>query len=190
MPETPVKTGFGFADYLLYLNRKAIGAVTFFTNGLDPTPRSRQVPVIAVNTAWNDEARTFTLLHELGHLVARTDSACAAGEPAELSDAWDPVERWCQGFAAALLSPKEALSSDIAHSANRPVGRSQGGRDRQAIQEHSLGRRTTELFRQALAGDVVARAEALTYLDIPDQALDLLGARRTDSFASRDVAVK
>ncbi len=84
--EFPMKQGFGFADYLLYLDRKAIGAVeakaegtlsgveaqsakyaaglpdnlpahkrplpflfesngevTFFTNGLDPVPRSRQV---------------------------------------------------------------------------------------------------------------------------------------------------
>lgn len=81
-----MKSGFGFADYLLYLDRKAVGAVeakaegtltgveaqsakyaaglpdklpahvrplpflfesngsvTYFTNGLDPTPRSRQV---------------------------------------------------------------------------------------------------------------------------------------------------
>jgi type I restriction enzyme, R subunit len=84
--EFPMKSGFGFADYLLYLDRKAVGAieakadgtltgveaqsgkyaaglpdnlpahtrplpflfesngaVTFFTNGLDPSPRSRQV---------------------------------------------------------------------------------------------------------------------------------------------------
>jgi type I restriction enzyme, R subunit len=84
--EFPMKAGFGFADYLLYLDRKAVGAVeakpegtltgveaqsakyaaglpdnlpahrrplpflfesngsvTFFTNGLDPVPRSRQV---------------------------------------------------------------------------------------------------------------------------------------------------
>ena len=84
--EFPMKPGFGFADYLLYLDRKAIGAieakaegtltgveaqsakyaaglpdnlpahhrplpflfesngsVTYFTNGLDPVPRSRQV---------------------------------------------------------------------------------------------------------------------------------------------------
>ena len=85
--EFPMKSGFGFADYLLYLDRKAVGAVeakaegtltgveaqsakyaaglpdnlpahkssaarscssptapvTYFTNGLDPTPRSRQV---------------------------------------------------------------------------------------------------------------------------------------------------
>jgi type I restriction enzyme R subunit len=84
--EFPMKTGFGFADYLLYVDRKALGAieakaegtltgvepqsakyaaglpdnlpahkrplpflyesngaVTYFTNGLDPLPRSRQV---------------------------------------------------------------------------------------------------------------------------------------------------
>src|SRR5437879_8430681 len=84
--EFPMKSGFGFADYLLYLDRKALGAVeakaegtlagveaqsakyaaglpdnlpahrrplpllfesngsvTFFTNGLDPIPRSRKV---------------------------------------------------------------------------------------------------------------------------------------------------
>lgn len=84
--EFPMKPGFGFADYVLYLDRKAVGAVeakaegtltgveeqtakygaglpdnlpahkrplpflfesngsvTYFTNGLDPTPRSRQV---------------------------------------------------------------------------------------------------------------------------------------------------
>src|ERR1700738_4519370 len=84
--EFPMKAGFGFADYLLYVDRKAVGAVeakregtltgveaqsakyaaglpdnlpvhppplpflfesngsvTYFTNGLDPLPRSRQV---------------------------------------------------------------------------------------------------------------------------------------------------
>ncbi|MBI2503277.1 MAG: DEAD/DEAH box helicase family protein, partial [Candidatus Latescibacteria bacterium] len=84
--EFPMKSGFGFADYLLYLDRKAVGAVEakaegtltgveaqsakyaaglpdnlaahkrplpflfesngaviYFTNGLDPAPRSRQV---------------------------------------------------------------------------------------------------------------------------------------------------
>ena len=84
--EFPMKSGFGFADYLLYIDRKAVGAieakgggtltgvepqsakygaglpdnlpahhrplpflfesnssVTYFTNGLDPVPRSRQI---------------------------------------------------------------------------------------------------------------------------------------------------
>ena len=62
-------------------------------------------PGIAVSTAWNDEARTFTLLHELGHLITRTSSACTSGNPAGTSGAWDPAERWCERFAAVVLIP-------------------------------------------------------------------------------------
>jgi Zn-dependent peptidase ImmA (M78 family) len=183
---------------------------------------NERVPVVAVNTAWNDEARTFTLLHELGHLVARKDSACAVGDPAALSEAWDPVERWCESFAAAVLLPEDAFRhamsatlgnvrrvTDVAQvsplarrfraslrattirlielglaswdlyralppttDAKRGGGGSKGGRDRQEIQEDSLGGRATDLFRRAVAAAVVTRSEALTYLDMPDQALD------------------
>src|SRR5262249_2193 len=34
-----------------------------------------RVPLVVVNTAWNEEARIFTLFHELGHLISRTSSA-------------------------------------------------------------------------------------------------------------------
>lgn len=66
-------------------------------------------PLIAVNTAWTDEARVFTLFHELGHLLTRTNSACAAA-PA-VPHAGDPSERWCEAFAAGVLIPRESLSS-------------------------------------------------------------------------------
>lgn len=59
-------------------------------------------PVIAVNTAWNHEARIFTLLHEYGHLVTRTSSACV--EQA-LPRQDDVAERWCERFAASVLMP-------------------------------------------------------------------------------------
>jgi Zn-dependent peptidase ImmA (M78 family) len=65
-------------------------------------------PLIAVNTAWRDEARVFTLFHELGHLVTRTNSACATAPIA--SSAGDPAERWCESFASAVLIPADALS--------------------------------------------------------------------------------
>jgi transcriptional regulator with XRE-family HTH domain len=68
-----------------------------------------KAPVIAINTAWNDEARTFTLFHELGHLLTRTNSACTAAPPRAVSGAWDPAERWCERFAAAVLVPEAAL---------------------------------------------------------------------------------
>lgn len=65
-------------------------------------------PTIAVNTAWTDEARIFSLFHELGHLLTRTDSACAAAPI--VSRAGDSTERWCEEFAATLLLPAQALS--------------------------------------------------------------------------------
>ena len=67
-----------------------------------------QSPLVAVNTAWQDEARIFTLFHEVGHLLTRTDSACATAPVAP--QAGDPTERWCESFAAALLIPSGALS--------------------------------------------------------------------------------
>ncbi len=66
------------------------------------------VPLIAVNTFWRDEARIYTLFHELGHLVTRTNSACT--EATTTPDRRDPVERWCEEFAAAVLMPGESLS--------------------------------------------------------------------------------
>jgi Zn-dependent peptidase ImmA (M78 family) len=65
-------------------------------------------PLVAVNTAWQDEARIFTLFHEIGHLLTRTNSACATAPVAP--QAGDPIERWCESFAAAVLIPAGALS--------------------------------------------------------------------------------
>jgi Zn-dependent peptidase ImmA (M78 family) len=67
-------------------------------------------PLIAVNTHWNSAARIFTLLHELGHLLTRTNSICAqAGSRLPLPGADTDVERWCERFAAAVLMPESAV---------------------------------------------------------------------------------
>ena len=64
-----------------------------------------RAPVIAVSSAWREEARIFTLFHELGHLLLRGNSACLerTGQPK------DPVERWCEGFSASVLLPARAV---------------------------------------------------------------------------------
>ena len=63
-----------------------------------------KAPLIVMNaSSVSAAARAFTIGHELGHLVARQDSACIESEgPAPLDS---PVERWCEEFAAALLMP-------------------------------------------------------------------------------------
>ncbi|MPY88378.1 MAG: ImmA/IrrE family metallo-endopeptidase [Luteitalea sp.] len=62
-----------------------------------------RAPIIAVNTAWNEEARIYTLFHEFGHLITRTSSACV--ESLRTSEHGDPIERWCERFAADVLMP-------------------------------------------------------------------------------------
>jgi len=75
-------------------------------------------PVIAVNTAWNESARIFTLFHEFGHLLTRTDSACL--ESRRTSGRVDPIERWCERFAAELLMPDRDLLATLRERGWRP----------------------------------------------------------------------
>ena len=72
-----------------------------------------RAPLIAVNSAWNVEARIFSLFHELGHLVTRTSSACAPDAPGRLSESSDTAERWCERFSAAFLIPAASLREHV-----------------------------------------------------------------------------
>lgn len=78
-----------------------------------------RAPLIAVNTWWNPEARIFTLFHEYGHLLTRTNSACLDGAGRRLAvrrdgavaETEDVAERWCERFAASVLLPWDAVAS-------------------------------------------------------------------------------
>ncbi|MDP2320077.1 MAG: ImmA/IrrE family metallo-endopeptidase [Acidobacteriota bacterium] len=83
---------------------------------------SDAAPLIAVNTAWKDEARIFTLFHELGHLVTRTDSACATGDAAT-GGPDEPAERWSETFAAAIVIPHESVGRLPGVTDLRQLGR-------------------------------------------------------------------
>ena len=64
-------------------------------------------PAIAVSTAQNDPARSFTLWHELAHLSIGSESSCLALS-AENSD-----ERRCDEIASCALIPEDELR--VAH---------------------------------------------------------------------------
>lgn len=105
-------------------------------------------PIIAVNTAWRDEARIFTLFHEFGHLLTRTSSACATAPMAP--HAGDPTERWCEAFAAAVLIPPDALAA-IGRVENLGVASSLARRLRvsvraMALRLITLGRASWKLY--------------------------------------------
>ncbi|MCY4069446.1 MAG: ImmA/IrrE family metallo-endopeptidase [Acidimicrobiaceae bacterium] len=69
-------------------------------------------PLVAVNTAYHPTARIYTLFHEFGHLLTRSDSACQDFVMPGRHDG--NVERWCERFAAAFLLPEEALRAMAA----------------------------------------------------------------------------
>lgn len=66
------------------------------------------VPLIFVNgEVKHPQARSFTLLHELAHLLRGVDKACDKHDlQARTSD-----EAWCNRFAAAFLMPKVELAT-------------------------------------------------------------------------------
>jgi Zn-dependent peptidase ImmA (M78 family) len=65
------------------------------------------VPLVAVNTHWDPSARIFTLLHEFGHLISRTSSVCEELVESRRKGTGDPIERWCEQFAADVLLPSD-----------------------------------------------------------------------------------
>lgn len=64
-------------------------------------------PVVGVSTTWANSVRTYTLFHELGHVLTRTSSSCR--EDLTARPTTDPVERWCESFAASFLMPHEEV---------------------------------------------------------------------------------
>lgn len=179
-------------------------------------------PLIAVSSAWREEARIFTLFHELGHLITRSDSACI--ERRVNARPKDPVERWCELFAASVLLPRAAVERFLGSGAMRTritnLGIASGlatrarvslraatirlielgladwdlydqipplvdkkperdggtGRNRLAIREDEFGARGTRLFVEGVRKEVISRSQAVSYLDIPDEAFDHLAA--------------
>jgi Zn-dependent peptidase ImmA (M78 family) len=70
-------------------------------------------PLLVVNTGYNPAAKMYSLVHELGHLMSRSDSSCLAySGPGSAKEPGS--ERWCELFAAALLLPESRVDEYMA----------------------------------------------------------------------------
>lgn len=81
-----------------------------------------RAPLIVTNvSSVSPAARSYTLGHELGHLVTRRDAACV-----EMRDSFTgaAVERWCEHFSAALLMPPAPA---LALARSRLIGDGKAG---------------------------------------------------------------
>ena len=145
------------------------------------------VPLIAVNTTWRDEARIYTLFHELGHLVTRTNSACS--DAPETPDARDPVERWCEEFGAAVLMPRVALGTvapvaDVA-GLRRVAARFKVSLRAMAIRLIGLGQASWTLYREIPAtSDAKSGGGGGTGRNRSEIRVDEIGPRSTEIFVT------
>jgi Zn-dependent peptidase ImmA (M78 family)/transcriptional regulator with XRE-family HTH domain len=80
-------------------------------------------PLVVVNSAYIQAARSYSLMHEYGHMLNRGGAACRYFVDSVGDDR--QIERWCERFAASFLVPEDALKQVAASSgitASRPTG--------------------------------------------------------------------
>lgn len=77
------------------------------------------VPVVAVNRKLRPNGRTFTLLHEVVHLLLRGSSICDIEEDVSRPSSEQKVEIFCNAVAAAALVPRDALLAQTLVAGHR-----------------------------------------------------------------------
>lgn len=101
-------------------------------------------PLVAVNTAETNEARIFTMVHELAHLSTGDEASCAL-PPTGRDTAWR-TERWCDRVAASVLLPVEHV--------RRVVTEIRAGR-RPPADDLGLARRVASRFSTSLRSSAI-----------------------------------
>ena len=125
-------------------------------------------PLVAVNTSYHPTARNYTLFHEVGHLLTRTDSASSRFV---LPSSQEPlIERWCERFVAAFLLPDAEL---------RATARGLGATEASPVSDVDLVRRLANRFKTS------SRATAIR-LDELGLAANGLYAAVVENFAQFD----
>lgn len=125
----------GIATYLQKFNLKDCRGYSLFEDG-DP-------PAIIVNRSEEyDRARIFTLVHEYAHILIRQPGISDQNPR-------NPVEAFCNRFAAAFLMPVDALRQLLPVWPNEPIewedGKIRYAASRLKVSQRSLALRMEEL---------------------------------------------
>lgn len=73
--------------------------------------RDEYAPLIGLNsTGFNTTSRIFSMLHEYAHLLLTQDDVTYEQESPQ-TQSQSEIERWCEGFAAAFLIPRDELEA-------------------------------------------------------------------------------
>jgi Zn-dependent peptidase ImmA (M78 family)/transcriptional regulator with XRE-family HTH domain len=111
-------------------------------------------PVIVLNGADAPQARTFTLLHELAHLLDHSGALC-------LLDADREVEQRCNRFAAAVLMPAEPVRAATAKLDERDRVEAVARQFRVSPVAAALRLRALDLAGQSMVNAAIRQADIM-----------------------------
>jgi Zn-dependent peptidase ImmA (M78 family) len=111
----------GWRDQRLAMNEwrlrvERLGVLVLQSSGIDVDEMrayslyADPLPIIVLNRADPPAARSFSLLHELVHLLVRHEGICDLGNESQLSPKRQPIEVFCNAVTAACLIPRAALN--------------------------------------------------------------------------------
>lgn len=89
--------------------------------------------VMLINSREIDHAKSFTLLHEYGHILLRKGGICDEHGASPANSVKKRVEGWCNRFAASFLMPEEGFVAErrrlekISDDPSRIVGKLAAG---------------------------------------------------------------
>jgi len=112
-----------YSDFFEYLRSKIedTGVITLRSGGHDSFPVAdarafsfvdRKPYVILINNKDTEGAKNFSLLHEFAHILIREESICNNFNSFNSDKQIDPIEVFCNKFAASFLVPHDDF---IAH---------------------------------------------------------------------------
>jgi Zn-dependent peptidase ImmA (M78 family) len=174
---------------------EALGVLVFQASELDLTEMRGYsisefpLPIIVVNRKDSPAGRTFTMFHELGHLMLRASGLCDLDALPDRPPHVQKAEVFCNHVAGAALVPKDHLLTDsIVRQHQGPtwemnqlvsLSRTFGVSREVILRRLLLVGRTNESFYQATRNRLVKeyerRAPGKGFLTVPQKIVDGVG---------------
>lgn len=142
---------------------------------------------ILVNSRDTDEAKSFTLLHEYGHVLLRRGGICSEQKLLRSSLTRDQkIETWCNRFAASVLMPRGPYMEELV----RLEGKEMGARDAVGKLAEKFG--TSRYAAAIRAVDLLGRTRGREYKNLvgvmankfASKTSKKIGGEKKRSFAS------
>lgn len=138
------------------------------------------LPVVAVNQKSHPNSRTFSLLHELTHLMLSRSGLCDFEEEAQASKDDRAIERFCNHVAGAVLVPAKFLVAEPEVANHGPATRQWSDQELEALARKYSVSEEVILRRLLILGLTTSRYYQLKRREFIERYARLEADRRED----------